>query len=360
MRDRFLPQHDPLAELINGQAATLYDKLFSLPVEKLGLPDHCLLYFRSSHFNRLFFSIETSARLLYNAITLREKPVTEITIMDYGAGVGTLYMLAKMIGCKKVIYNDFLEEWRISALKIAEAVNISIDEYMLGDIDDTLRTLEQKNIRCDIITSRNVIEHVYNLEHFFKSIQYHQPQALIYSSTTANFYNPAAHIKHVLWHKKWEKEYFRQRMDIIKRTGLTQAGEVYKLAKKTKGLATDDLLKAVREYKTSRTLPDPAEHYSNTCEPNTGVWAEHLLRFEQYRKAIGTENYSIGFLPGFWDTHYSRPWKNIFASVMNSMIRMGGGVPFAPFIYVIAKPKEATGKRLNIREADRFAGNEFT
>src|SRR5688500_16731849 len=138
MRDRFLPQQDQLANLINEQASELHSKLTSLPVEELGLPDHCLYYFKTSHFNRLFFSIETSAHLLYMSIRLQAKPVSGIVIMDYGAGVGTLYMLARMIGCKTVIYNDFLEEWRFSAYKIAGALQIDIDEYILGDIDDTL------------------------------------------------------------------------------------------------------------------------------------------------------------------------------------------------------------------------------
>jgi 2-polyprenyl-3-methyl-5-hydroxy-6-metoxy-1,4-benzoquinol methylase len=343
MRDRFLPQQDQLAVLINAQASQLYSALFSLQVERLGLPDHCLYYFKTSHFNRLFFSIETSAHLLYRSITLQNKPVSDIVIMDYGAGVGTLYMLAKIIGCKQVIYNDFLEEWRFSALKIAEALAIQIDEYILGDIEDTLKMLDQKNILCDIITSRNVIEHVYKLDNFYRSIYSHQPQALIYSSTTANIYNPGAHIKHVLWHRKWEKEYFLQRMEMIKSTGLVQnENEQRKLAQSTRGLAGADLSNAIKTYADSKTLPGPSRHYTNTCQPSNGVWAEHLLTFRQYRKDIRTEYYSISFLPGFWDTHYSKAWKNIIAELMNWLIRLFGkaGVFLAPFIYVVAKPKK--------------------
>src|SRR5688572_6380559 len=126
MADHFLPQQDQLANLINERASELHSKLTSLPVEELGLPDHCLYYFKTSHFDRLFFSIETSAHLLYRSITLQGKPLSDIVIMDYGAGVGTLYMLSTMIGCKTVIYNDFLEEWRFSAFKIAEALRITI------------------------------------------------------------------------------------------------------------------------------------------------------------------------------------------------------------------------------------------
>src|ERR671913_194489 len=98
--DIFLPQKDELSRNIQQNAADLLARLQSLPVESLGLPYHCLEYFRSSHFKRLFFSIETSAHLLYRSIILTGKPVSETVIMDYGAGVGTLYMLAKMIGCK--------------------------------------------------------------------------------------------------------------------------------------------------------------------------------------------------------------------------------------------------------------------
>ena len=342
-RDRFLPQQDQLANLINGQASELHSKLISLPVEKLGLPDHCLFYFKTSHFNRLFFSIETSAHLLYRSITLQGKPVSGIVIMDYGAGVGTLYMLAKMIGCKTVIYNDFLEEWRLSAHKIAEALQINVDEYILGDIEDTLNVLGQKGLLCDIITSRNVIEHVYKLDHFYGSISRRQPQALIYSSTTANIYNPGSHIKHVLWHRRWEKEYFHQRLEIIKSSGLMRdEKDRQKLAKKTRGLAVDDLHHAIESCSTSKQFPDPARHYTNTCQPSTGVWAEHMITFDDYRRNIGTENYTVVFLPGFWDTHYSKGWKNIFSRLMNVLIRLMGktGVLFAPFIYVIAQPKK--------------------
>jgi len=342
MRDRFLSQKDQLAVLINGHALDLYNKLLSLSVEKLGLPDHCLYYFRNSHFNRLFFSIETSAHLLYRSITIQNKPASSIVIMDYGAGVGTLYMLAKMIGCRKVIYNDFLEEWQFSAMKIAEAIDIRIDEYIVGDIDETLGVLRRKNVLCDIITSRNVIEHVYKLDYFYQSLILHQPQAVIYSSTTANFYNPASNIKHVLWHRKWEKVYYLQRMDTIKAMGLgIPDNALASLAKKTRGLAGSDLINSIKDYAISKKLPNPEKLYTNTCEPATGVWAEHLLTFSQYRNNIRDENYSIIFLPGFWDTHYVKAWKNIFARFMNRIINITGnrGIIFAPFIYVIVQPQ---------------------
>ncbi len=88
------------------KATELFGKLNDLDVTSLGMPEYCVYYYNASHSKRLFFSIETSAHLLYKAIKLSGKNISDLTVMDYGAGVGTLYLLAKYIGCKKVIYND--------------------------------------------------------------------------------------------------------------------------------------------------------------------------------------------------------------------------------------------------------------
>src|SRR5688500_1987397 len=102
--DRFLPQQDELAQFINSHASLLYQRLKVVRIEDLQLDPHYREYFRTSHYKRLFFSVETSAHLLYRAIQIKKKPASEIVIMDYGAGIGTLFILAKMIGCKKVVY----------------------------------------------------------------------------------------------------------------------------------------------------------------------------------------------------------------------------------------------------------------
>ena len=340
--DQFLPVKDLLSENIQGNAAMLFKKLSDLPVEKLGLPLYCLDYFKKSHFKRLFFSIETSARLLYRAISLANKPANEIVIMDYGAGVGTLYTLAKMIGCKKVIYNDFLSDWKESAKVIAEAINIKIDEYILGDIEETLRVLSEKKINCDIITSRNVIEHIYDLRHFYSCILKSQPNTIIYSSTTANSKNPGTRVQHVRLHKRLEKIYFGERIKIIRgKTGLLNETYLVQLATSTKGLAGTDLEKSINHYLNTKKIPEPLPVRSNTCDPVNGVWVEHLLYFSEYNDLIGSDKFNIEFAPGFWDTHYQQGWKNIVGGVLNRLINANKTVGFfvAPFIYVIASKK---------------------
>jgi len=343
--DSFLPQTDELSSIIQRKAVELLNKLMKLPVEELGLPYYCLEYFKSSHFKRLFFSIETSAHLLHRSITLIDKPANEIVIMDYGAGVGTLYMLAKMIGCKTVIYNDHLEDWKTSALLIAQAIGIEIDEYVVGDIEQTLINLESKSIVCDVITSRNVIEHIYKLDHFFDTVFSYQPTALVYSSTTANYNNPASRVKHLLWHRKWEKTFLPQRFALIhEKLPDYPESEKMELAKATRGLALDDFEKAIKRYSADKTLPDPSIHHTNTVDTSTGVWFEHLLPFTTYRKLVSPDKYELRFEPGFWDTHNQSKWKNLLGAILNPAIKYSrkAGVGLAPFIYVIAVPLSST------------------
>jgi 2-polyprenyl-3-methyl-5-hydroxy-6-metoxy-1,4-benzoquinol methylase len=342
--DKFLAHDDELGRRIQSSAAELYERLHAIDADSLGLPSHCLAYYKASHSQRLFFSIESSAHLLYRSISMCRARPEQLVLMDYGAGVGTLYLLAKMIGCKQVIYNDHLEDWKTSAELIANAIGVSIDLYIVGDIGASLTELERRNIRCDIVTSRNVVEHIYKLDEFYGAIHEKQPEALVYSSTTANKMNPASVLKHVLWHRKWEKVYRGKRATIIERLLPTiSAEEKQRLAKATQGLGGDDLKAAIREFGKTKALPDPSIHRSNTCDPENGVWAEHLMSKDEYRRLINEEFYDVIFEAGFWDTHYSKSYKNTAGRMLNRIIARKGGVAMrmAPFIYVIARPRKS-------------------
>lgn len=341
--DKFLPYDDELGLLIQARASELYYRMRRINADTLGMPPHCLEYFKSSHAGRLFFSIETSAHLLYRSIKMTGKDPAEMVMMDYGAGVGALYLLAKMTGFKKVIYNDHLEDWQKSARLVAEAAGIEIDHYLVGDIEESLADLERLGLTCDLITSRNVIEHIYRLDLFYNAIHRKQPGALIYSSTTANKYNPASVVKHRLWHRKWEKVYKGKRLVVIQwqAPGLS-AAKANALAASTRGLAGEDLKEAIEEYRRSGKMQDPSVYGSNTCDPSNGVWAEHLLSEREYRNLINKQFYRLSVEAGFWDTHYASAYKNKLCRLLNRKICRGGkaALRLAPFIYVIASPRE--------------------
>ncbi|MFY7651658.1 MAG: hypothetical protein ACOVQE_03110 [Chitinophagaceae bacterium] len=341
--DRFLPFNDELAELINAKSELLFRYLHPLKAEELGLSPHGVHYFNTSHLNRLFFSVQTSAHLLYGAINLLKKKPSEITLMDYGAGIGSLYLLAKMIGCKKVVYNDLLEEWKNNAQCIASAINIEVDNYLVGDIDTTLMQLADANIELDLITSRNVIEHIYELTDFYTAVKEKQPKAFIYSSTTANFHNPAMNLQHVLWHKKWQPKYREQRLDFLLRSYPQLSKSALKqLAKQTNGYRYSDLIAWINNNDIlSKKKPSKKYVYTNTCEPEFGVWAENLLPFQLHKIKGKTAGYDIQIKSGFWDTHYTKQWKTKLGKFCNALALKWPFLRFslAPFIYVIAIPE---------------------
>ncbi len=341
--DRFLPHTDTLGEQIQAQAEVLYHRMKAIPVKEAGLSSHGEAYFTGSHFKRIFFSIETSAHLLYNSISLTGKQVNDVVIMDYGAGLGSLYLLAKMIGCKRVIYNDLLEEWKNNALIIASIVKIDVDEYIVGNIDETLQILKINNTQLDILTSRNVIEHIYRLDEFYKAVHVYQPQAIIYSSTTANFNNPAMNLQHVVHHKKIEKIYRQYRLELIISVGknITKK-DAEKLAENTRGYFKNDIIKAVENFVHKGIQPLAAAHYTNTCDVEYGVWAENILPFSVHKKMIESTGMMAVVKPGFWDTHYTKTWMNLIGKTFNPLIKNIPGINYllAPFIYVIALPKE--------------------
>ena len=343
--DRFIPHKDGLGEVLQAKSEELFTLMMTIDVEKLGLSVHGVEYFLGSHYKRLFFSIQTSAHLLYNSIKLTQKEAKDIVIMDYGAGIGSLYILAKMIGCKRVIYNDILEEWKQNALLIAQAINIDVDEYVVGNIEETLKVLKTKNITLDIITSRNVVEHIYKLDAFYTLIDSYQPQAIVYSSTTANFNNPAMNLFHVSHHLKMEKIYKKQRNEFIKTHFPQLEGNTLKqLAKSTRGYEKNELLNTVNSFVKEGKLPQKNHYYTNTCDMDYGVWAENLLSFKTHKQMAINGNRKCIIKPGFWDTHYQKPWKNRMGGFFNGLITLNTTLAFlvAPFIYIIALPKQQT------------------
>jgi len=341
--DNFLKPVDALSTLIEEKAQLLYKKIFDLPVKDLGFADFPLQYYITCHDKRKFFSVQTAAEILYRSIKHKGKAVEELVVMDYGAGLGSLFLLAKMIGCKKVVYNDIMEDMTDAATKVAAYLNIPIDIFITGDHRTTLQELKEQGIDCDIILSRNVVEHIYDLDDFYRQTSVYQPNALIYFSTTANYHNPAMQWHHKRIHSRFEAEYLPKRRKMI-RTLMPQIDDTQleQLAHATRGLAMQDFTEAVENFKRKGVLPDPNIHYTNTCDPETGLWQEHIIKIADYKRIIESKGYKLSVLPAFWDTHYSSAWKSLIGKTMNFITNSLGpkkGLATTAFIYVIAEIK---------------------
>jgi 2-polyprenyl-3-methyl-5-hydroxy-6-metoxy-1,4-benzoquinol methylase len=345
----FLKGNDALAVTINHKAILLFRLLENFDAASLDIDDHFKDYFIQHHLGRrLYFSIQNSAHIIYEAVKKTGKPASEINIADYGAGLGTLYLLGGMIGFKRMVYNDYLPDWKDTAVAISKALQIKVDGFVTGDIDAVTKFAVAENFLFDIIASRNVIEHIYSLDFFYEELYRHNPIAVIFSTTSANFHNPAMRLKHYLLHKKIEKEQYRplRIKELQKLWPEITDKQLQQLADLTRGKANEDFTNAIDDYKNNKPLRPVKFLRSNTCICTYGYWCEHLLAKNEYSSIVRKAGYHIDFTAGYWDTHYESGLMNLLAKLLNKIILITGkqGILFSPFVNIIAYSTTANSR----------------
>lgn len=332
---------DELGVLINDKANELFAALKELDVNNLEIGAHFKEYFVQHHLgNRLFFSLQNSAGIIYQSVKRTGRQPADINFADYGAGLGTLYMLAGMLPFKKVVYNDYLPEWKQTAAAICSSLQIPISAYITGDIDAVLAFAEQGNFKYDIIASRNVLEHIYSPAAFFEQVYRHHPNAVVFSTTTANYQNPVTRLQHYLIHTRIEKQQYlpvrtKQVQELWPEISREQLNE---LAAITRGRAGKDFTDAVQQFKNGQPVAAVPFLRSNTCLADTGYWCEHLLTKNEYRNIIEQAGFKMEYSAGYWDTHYRSGLKNGFMKLLNGIVKILGekGYVFSPFVNIVA------------------------
>lgn len=338
----FLFAKDSLGTLINQKANELFFALKNFDIGLLDITDTYNDYFINHHLGkRLFFSIQNSAHILYETVQLSKKPMNEINAIDYGAGLGTLFMLGGMLGFKQFDYNDHLPEWQPTAASVCKEIGINISNYVMGDINAVTAFAKANNFKYDVVLSRNVIEHIYNLPEFYKVLYHHNPSVVVYATTTANFHNPVMRLYHLYVHKKVEiKYYIQQRKDAILNIAPTLSGaDLNNLIKLTRGKGQEDFTLAVNNYLRGIAIEKVPYLRSNSCDCHIGVWCEHLLTKDEYAQIITQANFKMIYSSGYWDTHYSSKAMNVLATFFNKFILLLGkkkGMMVSPFVNVIA------------------------
>jgi hypothetical protein len=337
----FIKPQDELARLINEKANFLYHQLRALKIDELDFDEFGKYYFSNHHGGRrLFFSMQSSADIIYRSVKKINKPIASVSLLDYGAGLGTLFLLASQVGFKAVYYNDYFESWTSNAQKLCRKLNFSIAGFITGDIDAVIDYGRSNNISFDIVASRNVVEHIYSLRDFYKKLYDSDLTAICYSTTTANYHNIAMRIKHFGVHRKVEAAQFKkQRTEYIQelRPSATET-DIEQLVEITRGRAFADFTNAVALYFKKEPVPPVEFLGTNTCDYKTGVWAENLLTRQDYKTIIEEAGFTSDYTPGFWDTHYKYALANFITTCFNSVIKAVGkkGIYFSPFVNVVA------------------------
>lgn len=287
------------------------EKISKLKLDELNVSDYNKRYLSEYCNNSKLFS-SLYADLLLKSISKLTKPINQSTLVDYGGGCGLLSYTAKELGFKSVIYNDIYDVSVTDTQKISKALNSNIDFFICGDINEVLSTLENHQITPDIFSSFDVLEHIYDLKDWFntfKTIDYPCSLCFMTSANGANLY-VRKKLQKIHYQAEFvgkEKKYgwkerdsylpfVEIRKNIIKeyKSDLDEI-TVEKLATKSRGLIKQDIKKIVDEYCAKETISYKLPYITNTCDPNTGNWAENIIDLKPFRKMLVDSQTKVKF-----------------------------------------------------------------
>lgn len=232
------------------------------------------------------------------------------TLLDYGGGSGLLGMFASYLGIENVYYNDIYDISCQDAKVVAKEMSIEIKDYICGDIKEVFEYARMKDLHFDAVISYDVIEHIYDLESFFQElVQVCHRDCFISMWTTANSYNPdiVKHLENRHYRseylgsqkvKGWKERdsllaYVKIRERIIKDYFINQGvtideRDIADLVKNTRGKNKEDIHRYLAQYSLAErnSTTQNVKFPSNTCDPLTGNWAEHLIDFDELAKNV--------------------------------------------------------------------------
>lgn len=353
-----LPPDRALVDAVRTGVVALEKKLRALDLSGLTISDYNRRYLNEK-LKSLRGSLQLNAHLLSWVLFQSGKPASETVLLDYGGGSGTLSLLAKAIGIGTVVYNDIYEVSGRDAKALGQAVGLEAEAYVVGDTNDVVAAFKARKLTCDAVVSYDVIEHVYDIEKFFREIALLAERRLtLVLGSGANDANPKIRRDLERQHLVVEfndrapttgqkdrdtlRSYLSLRRELIgahaQKVGATASPSILDvLAARTRGLAGDDIVRAVERLKATGELPPPPSHPTNTCDPRTGNWAEHLMPAGQLRALLKREGFEGEIVPGYWPSS-SNLAKETAVVGLNTAISLLGkrGLALAPFYVVMA------------------------
>ena len=347
-----------LSPQLNAAAARLHQKLLQINLAEIGISEYnqskIAEYLANpiANFQLFNYLIELSL-FSYNGA------LQDFVCIDYGGGSGLLSLLAKELGIGTVIYNDIYDVSCRDIEICSKALNLDVDHVVHGDVDAVIRFVQERSLVIHAITSRDVIEHIYNIETFLEKLALLSAQPFrVVMSTGANTKNPRVRWDLVKTHitseyqnreKQWgHKErdalqsYVDIRKQIIREYDARLPGDVVDaLATKTRGLIKADIERCVDEFRQTGTITYEPDHPTNTCDPYTGNWAERLMDIRHLETVLQKSGFDVNTLGGFYSSSVAFH-KKLVKSILNTGIKHLGkmGLYVAPYFILTAVRKQ--------------------
>lgn len=342
--------------LLHSYIPSFAKKLAEVNIERLAITGYPKEYLQLLLNHRLYY-LHIYVHVLDKLLLNIKKKKEEIVLIDYGAGNGLLGMFAKHCGFKKVYLNDVSATFIDASKKVAEALNSSIDGFIEGDCLNALEFSKQKEEKPDAVVGTDVIEHIYRLYDFFNCIKKMNDKMVTVFTTASVTSNPVKNrqLKKLQYADEYKGSnathaipgdefaglpFIEIRKKIIERN-FRQLDEqtVTKLAKATRGMNQEDIIKAGKRFLERGALPKPPSHPTNTCDPVSGSWTERLLTIKECKTIYNKLDFSLEVYTGFYN-EWQNGKKGSVLKLANKAIALLGtqGNVLSPFITLVGKP----------------------
>ena len=306
----------------------------------LSIDDVSLYPYNEKYLRRYLENIEYNT---YIAATIAQHfwSNKDLRIIDLGGGIGFNAAYFRHIGFSDVVLLDHDKQCVVDAHKIHSALGLSITNYVCGNV----QWFKNQNLENSVIASRDVIEHIYDLSAFF----------LLSAGAFINVHNTAAIHNSIFRKKEFENIHYKAENLGFKGEGLKAldsslpyselrrkhiqknyptSQNLDDLVKDTRGLNLGDIDRFIADKHYDEVAKQHL--YTNTCNPNTGNWAERTLPFEAYRlfgKAAGIDNLQIELLK--YNTYNQHSLKKAGLAILNKVIELSQNQRLAPSFSLI-------------------------
>ncbi len=346
----YIPATNDLLQKINAAADRLGKKIRGLQPANLNISE---LHQRVVTSKQSYLTIQLQLFSFILAWALRDdgRPLSDRTLLECGGGIGMLSMLAKELGVGTVIFNDIYDVACNDASTIGHNVGLPADRYVEGDIDKLLSVVSDQHIEVDAIGSFDVIEHIYDIEPYLqKFARFRGRQLCVAMASGANMYNKNYTNETMEFQRKCElsgrkpefgqygrdslRPYREIRREMISaHVNNLSEDDIETLAERTRGLRQDDIHGAVDEFLRAGAFPTPPKHPTNTCDPYTGNWQEHLMNPDELVAALSRAGFSADWLSGYFSCRSSSMLKRTAGKIANVGVRFINkpAVRIAPF-----------------------------
>ncbi|MEO6713939.1 MAG: methyltransferase domain-containing protein [Mycobacteriales bacterium] len=352
--DGGLPQGPGFPAQIRAAVQRLKTRFDLLDVSAVGMSEYSSRYLTEALL-REGYQLNVTGHVLFRALDGLSDELESVTLVDYGGGNGLLSLLAREMGVGTIVFNDIFEGSCTDARLLAKTMGLEADHYVHGDLDALTSFLAERDLSCDVVVSYDVIEHIYDVDEHLQHLPAITSGRLrVVMASAANMLNPRRHRQLMATQRLIELQdrqpsaghkerdallaYANIRAGLIRaHAPALSAADVERLTVATRGLMTGDIEAAVDRFVADGMLPQPPVHPTNTCDPLTGNWAEHLM--DPYRLAADLSAAGVPCRVEAGYYAFNSGARGVAGAVLNRAVRVTGklGLRMAPYYVLVGQ-----------------------